>query len=166
MTLALDITRTILTTAIFTYAAYSDYKTGEVTNKLWLYAITIGAPLTALTVTLNPQQLTLTLLSIITSVTLALTLFYLNAWGGADTKALITLAVTMPLHPYNPTQHLYPLTVTITAILIALNVQLIKTLKNRRKKVNLLKLQTRFLPYFLIAILILQFAFVSIGIAP
>ena len=97
---------------VFAYAAYADYKTGEVANRIWLYA-PVAAGLTLLEVYMYAASLAPLVLSIMVVVSaFSLGLFFVCdfiqtnirksdkvIFGGADSKALILLAVAMPLSP-------------------------------------------------------------------
>ena len=97
---ALDIARIIPLIIVMSYAAFSDWKTKEVPNKVWLYAI-IGS---ALTITetiffLNTHQIITALSSISFAIIFSLVTFYIGGWGGADAKAIITIGLSLPLFP-------------------------------------------------------------------
>lgn len=80
-------------------AAQQDRKHGEVQNRIWLYTI-IGLPLSIINYTLfYPELLTMAIPSALFSVALALILFYVGGWAGADGKALIMIGLSMPLTP-------------------------------------------------------------------
>jgi preflagellin peptidase FlaK len=96
----LDLARFIPLCLIIGYAAYSDWKTKEVTNKLWLYAIP-GLSLTIIETMffLNSSFLILELLSIGFTIIIGYLFFALKQWGGADAKALMTIGLSAPLFP-------------------------------------------------------------------
>jgi len=83
-------------------ASISDIKTREVPNFIWLLFAPVGSILTLISLALNNWNLslmTLCGLSIVIIVGLSFTLFYLGLFGGADAKALICLAFSMPVYP-------------------------------------------------------------------
>jgi preflagellin peptidase FlaK len=80
-------------------ASYYDLKTREVSDKLWLVYGPIGLAFTAFRLYLNPSLLLFAGVSIGFSVLVAFGLAFTGLWGGADTKALICLALTLPLPP-------------------------------------------------------------------
>ncbi len=83
---------------ILAIAAHQDFRHGEASDKLWIYA-PIGSGLTCIELYFIPQLTTTALISIAISVVCAFIMFYAGGWGGADSKALITLAVSTPLTP-------------------------------------------------------------------
>jgi len=124
--LILDGLRVTLCLSFFVYASVSDLRTREVSNKVWV----IMAPL-ALTLTLfqfalfSPQSLSLFVISFAITATLSVVLFYVGAFGGADAKALICLALALPYYPnyllssYAFLSPIFPLTVFSNGVLLA-----------------------------------------------
>lgn len=99
--------KALLIAIALTYASFQDIKTREIDDRVWLLVIPLGAILTAIEIFTTPgYPLLLSGLSIILSVILALALFYAGLYGGADAKALIAIAATLPLPPY--TQFISP----------------------------------------------------------
>jgi Flp pilus assembly protein protease CpaA len=142
----IDIIRIIPLAIIFAYAAIQDYKTGEVTNKIWLYTL-IGAPITlAEYILLAPNMLPLVIISAVTCIAIALALFRIrNGWGGADAKALITIALCYPLGPaYLAWLPLYPMLIFGVSSAIAVIAMILRK-----------KQQIRFLPYVFIGLTVM-----------
>ena len=124
----LEVARIALSFAFLVYASWSDIKTREVSNKVWfLYA---------------PSSLTLTLIegllyedynywlsagiSVALTFALAISLFYLGAFGGADAKAFMCLALAFPTYPkfswnthITRLHYLFPITIFTNSILLA-----------------------------------------------
>jgi preflagellin peptidase FlaK len=112
------------------YASWSDYKTREVSNRVWaIYApIAIALSLTELLL-YEPSQWPIYGLSVGVTVGLALLLFYAGGFGGADSKALMCIAVALPFAPLalftpllavSPTsQVVFPITIFGNAVLFA-----------------------------------------------
>ncbi len=74
----------------------------------------------------SPQSLFLFVISFAVTSILAIALFYVGAFGGADAKALICLALALPLYPsdllriYVPSiSPIFPLTVFTNGVLLA-----------------------------------------------
>jgi len=121
-----------ITAAFLAYASWSDYKTREVTNRVWaIYApMAIALSLSDLYL-YDPSKFALFGVSVGFTVGLALLLFYSGAFGGADSKALMCIAFSLPFAPvtlFTPvlanglspvSQLIYPLTIFSNAILFA-----------------------------------------------
>jgi archaeal preflagellin peptidase FlaK len=121
-----------ITLGILVYASWSDYKTREVSNRVW----TIYAPI-ALILSLTemilyqPSQLPFYALSFGVTVGIAFLLFYAGGFGGADSKALMCIALALPFAPLalftpliagavSPTsQVIFPITIFGNAVLFA-----------------------------------------------
>jgi preflagellin peptidase FlaK len=121
-----------LSLAFLLYASWSDYKTREVTNRVWA----IYAP-TALLLTLaelllsDPSKLPLFGLSFGVTAALAIILFYSGGFGGADSKALMCIALALPFSTetlFQPifasgvsplSQNIFPLTIFSNSVLFA-----------------------------------------------
>src|SRR4030066_238294 len=114
------------------YASWSDYKTREVSNRVWV----IYAPI-ALSFSLagfllfDPSRLPFFGLSFGVTAAIAILLFYTGGFGGADSKALMCIALALPFstetlfNPLSPggvsplSQILFPLTVFSNGVLFA-----------------------------------------------
>ena len=143
-TIWLDATRLILLAAVIGYAAWKDHQTGEVSNKVWIYA-PFGLCLTFLNCILNPELLLVTLLSFGSATVISFTIFYLGGWGGADAKAFLTIAASLPVTPFIPFNlvFMYPLNVILISVILAFAVAKIRHVKT-----------VRFLPYVMVALFV------------
>lgn len=139
---------------ILAYAAYSDYKSCQVSNKLWLYA-PVGLALMIAEV----YSFTPTLFSLNLAIAGGVSLAAFAAWwffdlmeakkklpftlfGAADSKALILLSLCMPLSPvFAVYVGIFPL----AAFLLGGIAAGLKFIFSRRRNQ-----QVRFLPYLLI----------------
>ncbi|RLI22445.1 hypothetical protein DRO54_01225 [Candidatus Bathyarchaeota archaeon] len=110
------------------YASWSDIKTREVSNKIWIFYGPLGLLLTLFEGILQKDTDFWILFGISVAVTwiLAITLFYVGAYGGADAKAFMCLALVFPTCPQTAwkIQHstfhmLFPVTVFTNSILLA-----------------------------------------------
>lgn len=109
------------------YASWSDLKTREVSNWVWVFYAPIGLALSLILLfVLDFSYDMLYVFSISVGVTsaLALALFYVGAFGGADAKALICISVILPFYPshfisFTSTTLVFPLSVFSNAIIIA-----------------------------------------------
>ena len=104
----LDCARIILCISFLIYASWSDYKTREVSNKVWVILGPLALALTAFQFSIYSSQPLQLLVSYalsfaITSV-LAIAIFYAGGFGGADAKALMCIALALPVYP----KHLLP----------------------------------------------------------
>ena len=96
----LDAARTSIVIAFFIYASWSDHKSREVSDKVWLLLgpISLALTLTEL-VYYYPSQLILYAISFGVTTAFAVILFYTGGFGGADAKALMCLALALPFYP-------------------------------------------------------------------
>ena len=130
--LAFDVARVAVTVAFLGYASWSDYKTREVSNRVWVIYAPIGLALSLADLLLyDSSQLWLFGLSVGMTVGFALLLFYTGGFGGADSKALMCIAFTLPFFPqglFTPllpgglsplSQTLFPITILSNAVLVA-----------------------------------------------
>src|SRR4030066_278989 len=121
-----------LSLSFLLYASWSDYTTREVSNRVWV----ISAPL-ALSLSLagfllfDPSRLPFFVLSFGVTAAIAILLFYTGGFGGADSKALMCIALALPFSTetlFYPlitggvspiSQVLFPLTVFSNSVLFA-----------------------------------------------
>jgi preflagellin peptidase FlaK len=106
----LEAARVMLCIVFLVYASISDYRKREVSNMVWVWFAPLGA---ALTITQflffeSPTFLQLYAFSVIFTSAFAILLFYLGAFGGADAKGLICIALTLPMYPERLFQPLFP----------------------------------------------------------
>lgn len=96
----LDSLRLGLCLTFLSIASFYDLKFREVPNIIWVISAPIGLTLSVISLALNGSSHfldTLTWIATLVMISgLSLALFYLGLWGGADAKALICLAVSMP----------------------------------------------------------------------
>lgn len=109
MLLAIDAARITLTLFFLFYASWSDYKTREVSNKVWIIYAPVAFVLTFISIYLRDfTQLPAYGLSFGLTATFAILLFYLGGFGGADAKAFMCLALALPFQP----EHIKPISGT------------------------------------------------------
>jgi preflagellin peptidase FlaK len=114
------------------YASWSDYKTREVSNRVWLLFAPLALLLsTAELLLYEPSKLPLFGLSFGITAVIAFVLFYSGGFGGADSKALMCIALALPFSPAtllapvlaagaSPlSKNLFPFTVFSNAVLFA-----------------------------------------------
>ncbi len=122
--------RLAVTVAFLTYASWSDFKTREVSNRVWVIYAPIAVALTIAELLIyDSSQLVLFGVSVGITVGLAFLLFYSGGFGGADSKALMCIAVALPFAPtvfqpifggFSPISKLiFPITIFSNAVLFA-----------------------------------------------
>ncbi|MCW4025525.1 MAG: prepilin peptidase [Candidatus Bathyarchaeota archaeon] len=132
MQVALDIARIAVSIAFLGYASWKDHQTREVRNLVWAYYAPIALALTTIEFLLyQPTSLMFLGLSIGVTIFFALILFYTGGFGGADSKALMCIAIALPFAPTalalpllsqgnSPlSQVIYPLTIFTNSVLFA-----------------------------------------------
>ncbi len=124
-------TRIMLSLSFLLYSSWSDYKTREVSNRVWiLYAPVALALILAELLLYEPARLPFLGLSFGITAIIAVLLFYVGGFGGADSKALMCIALALPFSvgtviPLNPlgesplAQNIFPLTVFSNGVLFA-----------------------------------------------
>jgi archaeal preflagellin peptidase FlaK len=124
--------RVAISLGFLVYASWSDYKTREVSNRVWAIYAPIALALSLAELLLfDSSQLWLFGLSFGLTAGFALMLFYSGGFGGADSKALMCIALALPFFPaavitpilpggISPlSQILFPVTILSNAVLIA-----------------------------------------------
>ena len=118
--------------SVLLYASWRDYKTREVSNRVWVFYAPIVLALSLAELLLfEPSLLPFYGLSFGVTAGLALLLFYAGGFGGADSKALMCIALALPFAPttlftpliigaISPISHfIFPLTIFGNAVLFA-----------------------------------------------
>jgi preflagellin peptidase FlaK len=121
-----------LSLTVLLYASWSDYKTREVSNKVWAVYAPIALCLSLADLLLyDPSKLPLYGISFGVTAAIAFALFYSGGFGGADSKALMCIALALPFSTealFTPliasgvspiSQVLFPLTIFSNAVLFA-----------------------------------------------
>jgi preflagellin peptidase FlaK len=120
-----DAARVILSLSFLLYASWSDWKQREVSNKVWIAFAPVAFSLTMAQFVLLAQGSLLNyLLSFAITSVMSIALFYAGAFGGADAKALMCIALALPSPIYLvPNVRLFlpvfPFTVFSNAVLLA-----------------------------------------------
>jgi preflagellin peptidase FlaK len=93
--------RVSLCLSFLAYASWSDYKTREVSNIVWILFAPLAFTLTFLEIYTNYGLLQLPSYGICfgLTATFAVMLFYSGGFGGADAKALMCIALALPFFP-------------------------------------------------------------------
>jgi preflagellin peptidase FlaK len=121
-----------LSLAFLLYASWSDYKTREVSNRVWAFYAPLALFLSISELLLyEPSKLPFFGLSFGVTAAFAIILFYTGGFGGADSKALMCIALALPFFPetlFMPifaagvsplAQNLFPVTIFSNAVLFA-----------------------------------------------
>lgn len=96
----LDSVRVLLCLVFLIYASWSDFKTREVSNWVWMILAPLALILTSLQFFMfTPELLQGYVLSFAVTSALSITLFYAGAFGGADAKAFMCLSLALPFYP-------------------------------------------------------------------
>ena len=97
--LILDAAGLLASFTFLIYSSWSDLKTREVPDRVWMIFYPVGIMLTATRLVVQANAWTLILISLFSTILISLLLPYLGFWGGADGKGLICLALMNPLIP-------------------------------------------------------------------
>lgn len=96
----LDGARVLLSLSFMVYASWSDWRKREVSNRVWAVLAPLAFALTTVQYVFFAQAFLLDYaVSFTVTFVLATVLFYAGAFGGADAKALICLALALPYYP-------------------------------------------------------------------
>jgi preflagellin peptidase FlaK len=95
--LAFDAARVALSLLFLLYASWSDWKQREVSNKVWIVFAPLAFSFTIVQFAVFAQDSLLSyLISFALTSVMAVALFYAGAFGGADAKALMCIALALP----------------------------------------------------------------------
>lgn len=125
------------------YGSWRDHKTREVSNRVWVVygPIAVALSLSEL-ILFEPSQLPLYGLSVGVTVGFAFLLFYSGGFGGADSKAFMCLAFSLPFAPValsmpilteglSPiARYIYPITILGNSVFFAAATVLYMVLRN------------------------------------
>jgi len=113
----------LLIACVLAVASYQDIRTREIDDRIWLVAGGLGGLLTLVEIITTPgYPLLLAGFSIFITAVIALGIFYTGLYGGADAKALIAIALALPLLPfsYPIMSPIYPLAIFGNALLLSI----------------------------------------------
>ena len=132
-----------VTLVFLLYASWRDHKTREVSNRVWVVYGPIALALSLSELLLfEPSQLPLYGLSVGVTVGFAFLLFYAGGFGGADSKALMCIALSLPFAPIalslpilteglSPiAQFIYPITILGNSVFFAAATVIYMVLRN------------------------------------
>jgi preflagellin peptidase FlaK len=137
-----------LSIAFLLYASWRDYKTREVSNRVWaIYAPSALFLSLAELLIYDPSKLPFFGLSFGVTAAFAIILFYSGGFGGADSKALMCIALALPFSTetlFTPiiasgvsplSQNIFPLTIFSNSVLFAAASGLYMLLRNLIQRV-------------------------------
>lgn len=115
---------------LLTYASWSDYKTREVINNVWILFAPVALALSFVEIRFYGFSPVSYGTCFGLTLAFALILFYSGGFGGADAKALMCLALALPFYPKNLltplsreispiSQVIFPMTVFSNSVLLA-----------------------------------------------
>jgi preflagellin peptidase FlaK len=126
-----------LTIILLVYASWRDWKTREVSNRVWIVLGSVGGFLTGFKAFVwGRPELLFWSLGLAFLTVLALALYYVGFLGGADSKALICLGLALPVLPsfLNPILGLWivflPFTIIFNTFFLAALTVLYVALRN------------------------------------
>jgi preflagellin peptidase FlaK len=141
--------RLMVTLIFLFYSSWSDYKTREVSNSVWVIFAPIALSLSLVEfLVFEPSKLPLFGLSAGVTISFALLLFYSGAFGGADSKAFMCIALALPFFPsmlltpilldgLSPlSQTIFPVTILSNAVLVAALSAVFLLIRNLNRKMK------------------------------
>lgn len=96
----IELTKTLIALLFLMYASLSDYRSREVSDIVWVVMAPLGLSLTLIEMSIiGFSQLSLYGICFGVTTVFAIIIFYAGGFGGADAKALMCLALTLPFYP-------------------------------------------------------------------
>jgi preflagellin peptidase FlaK len=96
---SIDLAALIVSLGVLIVASLSDLKTREVSNRFWIIYAPIAAALFIGRVVFAPDTAVILLVSAGATIVVAFLLFQFGVMGGADSKALMCIALALPVAP-------------------------------------------------------------------
>ena len=91
--------KVIVALAFLIYSSILDLKDRRVPNKVWIWMLAALLPFTVYEVTFRVDKILLAVIGTLLVIALSLFFYAIKAYGGADAKALIVIALTFPFYP-------------------------------------------------------------------
>ena len=132
----------LLSFIILLYAAYTDLKTREVPDQVWIIYFPLALILLIFRILLNPKLLSISLISIVIIFLISFSMLYVGLFGGADFKAFICLSIALPMNPLpslsllpsiNP---IFPLSIFYNAYFFSISMIIYSILMNVNWKIG------------------------------
>jgi preflagellin peptidase FlaK len=96
---SIDLAALIVSLGVLVVASLSDLKTREVSNRFWIIYAPVAAVLFLMRIVFAPDVAVILLVSAGATIVVAFLLFQFGAMGGADSKALMCIALALPVAP-------------------------------------------------------------------
>jgi len=92
--------RVVISLVFLSFASWHDYRSREVSNRVWVFYAPLGLTLTLLQIfATNQGSLIVLALSFFVLTGMTVAFFYIGFFGGADVKAFICLSLALPFEP-------------------------------------------------------------------
>jgi len=102
---ALDLVKFMVVLGFLLYSCKLDLNSRIVPNRVWKYMVMVTLPLTVLQLIVEPKPVLYYIIAgiqVLMIISLSYLLYHIGAYGGADAKAIMCLAVIFPFYPaYN-----------------------------------------------------------------
>ncbi len=95
----IDLLKVVISLVLFLKASYHDLRDREVPDGIWISMVVFGLILDVIQYSLERFNIFLAVIQFVFVFLLANFMFYVAGFGGADAKALISLAVMFPVYP-------------------------------------------------------------------
>src|SRR2546430_13965217 len=99
---SIDLAALIVSLGVLIVASLSDLKTREVSNRFWIVYAPTAAVLFVARIVLALDTAVVLLVSAAATIVVSVLLFQFGAMGGADSKALMCIALALPVAPAFP----------------------------------------------------------------
>src|SRR5437879_11858224 len=96
---SIDLAALIVSLGVLIVASLSDLKTREVSNRFWIIYAPVAVVLFLARILFAPDAAAILLVSAGATIVVAFLLFQFGAMGGADSKALMCIALAIPVAP-------------------------------------------------------------------
>jgi len=142
MQVIFDALRAAVALLFLLYASWSDHRTREVSNRVWMLFAPLAFVLTFVEIYIYEiSELSFFGMCFGLTAAFAIVLFYSGGFGGADAKALMCLALALPFYPdnlANPffleaspiSQVFFPITIFSNSVLLAAATAIYMLLRN------------------------------------
>ncbi len=135
---SIDLAALIVSVGVLIVASLSDLKTREVSNRFWIIYAPVAAALFMARIVFVPEVAVIFLVSAVATIVVAFLLFQFGAMGGADSKALMCIALALPVAPafLSPlwqgplTFYPFPIAILVNSFLLSISMMFILLGKN------------------------------------